>query len=546
MSRQIIIDEDTIAGYDFRLDKFYVINKNTTTYRSTTALIKEVLDIVAPSNTITIEDIQDLHDNYETLTETSYTLSNTGAYRASVQINDYSDNPIVVDADKQVLYIRNTELNFNLTLTESEEIRVRIIIQYFKDNFGILLQTEEVTNMYDFLINTYNPTVYNIIESTAETPILYSNQFRTSNYTGKGYVDCKCTSNPYNTFYKPTIAGITLIEPSYNRITYTEETSSMADMAVGDTVYISGTTTTDNTYSYTADGEYTINSIDTENKQIVTTEAVSSSYTFPYPQAYVILASSNIVRIDRENSAIQLASAIPNLLEIGSIITVQGTQQEIEGTTVSCDGTYTVSGVDTENRLLYVQEIIPTSYVYSTGVQATVSRHQLIGNIMKVETDEDTTITLTKNANTTISASQQVYIVQQDEAATYYSITDVINQATFKATVTSYTGSTPLTEYTPVYPTLQASVPDTAILIQVEKSENTELMPIGNFIVDNFEQCQAYFSLYEDALVPDEKIYNSIEKEVGEDISYVTPLYPHLTLLYKYIGLYSEVYKDES
>lgn len=570
MSRQIIIDEDTTVGYNYQTDRFYVINKGTTTYRKGAGtleqtgeeLIKAVLDIVAPDNEVTLEDLQELHDNPELLTETSYTLSDTGAYRASVQINDYSDNPIVIEAEKHVLYIKNTELNFNLTLNESREIRVQILIKYFMDNFGIQLTTEQVTNMYEFLIGTYKPTVYNLIEDITTEPILYSNKFRTSNYANKKYeginypaeytchVDYICSTNPYNIFHKPNIADIILIEPSYNKITYINGTEDISSLEAGDTIYVTGTTVTEDTYSYTADGEYTVASIDTEKGEIVTTEAISSSYIFPYPQAYVLLGSSGITKIDREESSIEIPTAIPDIMEIGSIIEVRGTQQEIEGTVVSCDGIYTIASVDTEHRLIYTQETIPTSYTYSgSGTQATVSKQQFIGEVKEVQKWDSASwinITLTKPTLTPIhaTANNRLYVELQDGTRTYYSAVADTTGKVITCMVKSYTGETPLISYTPVYPHLQASIPDTAILIQVANSDNTELMPTGNFVVDNFEECQDYLRLYENTLIPSETIYNNIGEEIGEDITFEDNLY-HLQQTYVFLGLYSLVYKDE-
>lgn len=572
MSRQIIIDEDTTVGYNYQTDRFYVINKGTTTYRKGAGtleqtgeeLIKAVLDIVAPNNEVTLEDLKYLHDTPELLTETSYTLSDTGAYRASVQINDYSDNPIVIEAEKHVLYIKNTELNFNLTLNESREIRVRILIKYFMDNFGIQLTTEQVTNMYEFLIGTYKPTVYNLIEDITTEPILYSNKFRTSNYANKKYeginypaeytchVDYICSTNPYNIFHKPNIADIILIEPSYNKITYINGTEDISSLEAGDTIYVTGTTVTEDTYSYTADGEYTVASIDTEKGEIVTTEAISSSYVFPYPQAYVLLGSSGITKIDREESSIEIPTAIPDIMEIGSIIEVRGTQQEIEGTVVSCDGIYTIASVDTEHRLIYTQETIPTSYTYSgSGTQATVSKQQFIGEVKSVSFIDQrpaipqAVITLTKESLVALEQFNKIYAELQDGTRTYYEVLSINEQQTvINAPVTSYTGTEPLKNYTPVYPKVQASIPDTAILIQVVNSDNTDLMPTGNFVVDNFEECQDYLRLYENTLIPSVTIYNNIGEEIGEDITFEDNLY-HLQQTYVFLGLYSLVYKDE-
>ena len=73
MARVIEIDDDTLIGYDFENTLYFITNKKTTTTRVTKEEAKQVLDIVAPSNTVTLEQLQLLHDNYETLQNLYYT-----------------------------------------------------------------------------------------------------------------------------------------------------------------------------------------------------------------------------------------------------------------------------------------------------------------------------------------------------------------------------------------------------------------------------------------------------------------------------------------
>ncbi len=568
MSRQIVIDEDTLVGYDFQTKRYYVTNKDTTTYRSDTTtktgilvtgehLIKEVLNIVAPENTVTEQQLYtELYSTTEKLTDLYYTISSTGSYFATVQINDYSDNPLTLDAEKNVLYIRNTELSFNLKLNESRESRVLIIVSYFLDNFGVELTIEEVTNIYNFLINNdglsteninkpcYAPSVYNVISDAEADPVVYSNVFRTSNFDGKALVQYSCTNNPNNTFYPVNSADIVAVEPSYGRILFINPTSNIETLKEGDTIKVQGTTVQEDTYSYSADGSYVIESIDLEKNpcEIIVTEALSASYVFPYPQAYAQLATTDIVSIDREASSITLSSSISNVVEIGDIVEVTDTQVLIEGTTVSCNGKYTVSEVDTATNTLYVQEIIPTSYAYlGSGIQGQLSKNIFIGNVNSIEQDESTqyiNITLTKELPVELSINQSIFIDTQDSGRTYYSVVDFTTN-TMQAELESYTGDEPLLEYTPVYPQIVVNIPDTSILINIEKSNNTSLLPLGNFIVDNFTQCQQYLRLYpNNNLIPSQEVYEDIGKEVGQDIT-------EQGLTYKYLGVFDTVYPNE-
>ena len=570
MSRQIVIDEDTLVGYDFQTKRYYVINKGTKTYRSDIQtktgtlitgehLIKEVLNIVAPDNTVTEQQLRtQLYLTTEKLTDLYYTISNIGSYFTSVQINDYSDNTITLEAEKSVLYIRNTELSFNLKLNESRESRVLIIVSYFLDNFGVELTVEEVTNIYNFLINNdglsteninkpcYAPSVYNVIGDTSTDPIVYSNVFRTSNFDDKAVVQYSCTDNPNNIFYSVNSADIVGVEPSYNRILFINPTTDVENLKEGDTIGVQGTTVQEETYSYSADGSYGVQSIDLTKTpcELTVTEALSASYVFPYPQAYIPLATTGIVSIDREASSITLSSSISNVIETGDVVEVTDTQVQIEGTTVSCNGKYTVSEVNTATNTLYVQEIIPTSYTYSgSGIQGQLSKNRFIGNVNSILLDEDTNysiISLTKDSPVSLSNNQTIFIDAQDNSRTYY--TTVISSPltnNIQVEMESYTGEEPLLEYTPVYPQLTVSIPDTSILINVEQSSNTGLLPTGSFMVDNFQQCRQYLGLYtNNNLVPSQEVYENIGKEVGLDIT-------EQGLTYKYLGIFDKVYPSE-
>ena len=584
MSRQRKIDgTDVIVGYDFRTKQYYVINQNTTTYRSTAKvkvgnrivtktgqeLIKEVLDIVTENqNPYTAQQLKELlEDTDEVRQNLYYTLSDTGSYISSIQINDYYDNPLVLKAEKHALYIKNTELNFNLKLNESKDTRVDILVKYFMDNFGINLTKEEVNNMYSMLVNNtafpsetikpcYVPSIYNVIEDKSKQPVTYSNKFAVSDFNNKANVVYTCTDNPYNIINPTNSADIITVEPSYNKILFLNPTELMQALEQGDKILISGATTVENTYTYTADGEYTVSSIDLTKTpcELVVQEALSSSYVFPYPKLYLQLSAVTILSINREDSSIKLSDTIPALFETGAVIEVTDTQQEIEGTTVSCNGVYTVGSVDTDNNTLYVQEVIPTSYTYTSGTQGKVARNMYLGEVDKVAEDTGetgyTVISLLEISPAHLSIAQTIFAELKDSTRTYYSITGFgTAQDTIKGTVTSYTGTEPLTEYTPKYPHIQINVPDTSVLIQVTKSDETGLMPTGNFIVNTPTECNQYLALYSKTLIPDNEVYSNINAEVGKDI--VVPLEPPREheipteyLTYKFAGLYSKYYTD--
>ena len=98
MTRTITIDTDTSISYIFPDKVFQINNKDTSITRTTAENAKNVLDIVAPDNTYTPQDLIDaLITPMETVNKLSYTWSTTGEYIQTIQFNDYSKYPLALD-----------------------------------------------------------------------------------------------------------------------------------------------------------------------------------------------------------------------------------------------------------------------------------------------------------------------------------------------------------------------------------------------------------------------------------------------------------------
>ena len=544
MSRVIVVDTDTSIGYLYLTKQFYIINKNTYTFRSTEELAKQVLNIVAPDNTVTIQDLANIKETNEVLTSLSYTLHDTGAYVSSIQINDYSTYPIVLDCYKQVIYIKGTDIVFNLTVNESRESRIYVIMNFFLDTLGVEITMEQLTLIYNYLISMYTPYVYNVISDTSTSPILYSNVFAISNWNNKSKAEYSCTLNPYDTYTKTHIGDIIEVSPSLNTVYILNYAGGLTSE---DTVYIEGATTSETTYSYSADGEYVVQNIDTFNDitGIRVTNALASSYTFPYPKAYKQLATTNIVSINREAGTITLASDVSDLITDGDVVEVTNTQVAIEGTTVSCNGTYTVASISGDT--ITVQGTLPTNYTYTDQpVQGVLSKNIFIGNVKRAATVQDeTTLRLTTESPVTMSSLDHIFVEEtltnNITVRTYFTVQSVEAQDRFTCITASYTGTTPFHTYTPVYPELQTRTPDTNILIEVTDTSNSNVFPTGEFMVDNFEQCREYIGLYTGLAIPSYEVYNRINQEVGGDVI-ISDALPACT----YLGVFSQVYTDEN
>ena len=360
MSRIRQVDIDTYIGYNYLIEKYFISNKNTMTYRATTEEAKAVLDIVAPNNSITLEILEALANDYETLSSISYTLSDTGAYISTIQINDYADYPIELRAETNKLIIRNTNIVFDLMLNEDKGTRVAIMQAYFREHLGLSLTMTELIAIYDFMLNTYKPYVYPLILETNTTPIYYSNSFACSNFNNTGKSTYQCDLNPYEQYNNTVIENIGLINADSATNTLTFSNTIPDTLKVGDTIIIEGATTVLDTYTYTADGTYTIKTIN--NNTIVTKEGLTGSYTYNYPLVYLTNSEMDIESIDRDTSTVTVTNNVPNSVQVGDIVYIKGTEQRVEGISVNCDGEYTIGSIS--GNTFTTQTPPPTSYTY--------------------------------------------------------------------------------------------------------------------------------------------------------------------------------------
>ena len=125
------------VGYNFKDKYYYVTNTGTSdtkyiTKRSTAEETYNVLEVVASETTSplpTVEEIKALSTTYETLKSLSYTWSDTGSYISTIQINDYEENPITLNAEKSKLYIMNSNTIYDLSLFEDNTVNRYEVIE---------------------------------------------------------------------------------------------------------------------------------------------------------------------------------------------------------------------------------------------------------------------------------------------------------------------------------------------------------------------------------------------------------------------------------
>ena len=529
--REIRIDEDTRIYYIYEEKLYYIENKGTATPRATAEEAKKVLDIVAPSNPVTIDDLISLATVYETLTSLSYTWEDTGAYIKTIQLNDFSKHPICIDCEKSKLYIMNTEIIFDLTLTEGRRNRLDIMQLYYRDTLGLDVTLQELTAIYSLLVQRYNPTPYNVIATPTDTTtaLKYNNTIQLSNYRGNSPAVYTITQNPNNKYNYEVIAHIIQIQNNAILLSDTAPSS----LYVGQALNVYNTDTTIDTTTYTANGTYYIQEI--QDNLILMTENLSAPYLYQPPTLFAVAYKAPILNVDRDDRSITLPdTSYATYYKVGDSIVVHGTVIPTEYENLTVDGTYTIQGID--NNIIYVNEFPTTNYTAPIG--ATVLPYVY----KPIEACPINTIT---DTNIYTEADIPSYIQVSDEVMVSYP-TSIDNPTLEYTTVTgidtkTLTISTPITKATANYGLLRQPVPYTETLISVTDSKNTNLFPIGDFMVDTTEQVNKYLSLLPNLTLTNSENYSSLNSYVPQTYPVSVGAIEEMSLL----GRYSEIYNEE-
>lgn len=512
MAREIKYDKDTLVGYNFATSMFYVVNKGTTAYRTSSQDAKTLLDIVAPNNTITTQQIQSLHDNLEELQNLSYTLADNGAYITTIQINTYKENPITIDLQEKKIYIMNTNIIYDLTLNEATSYRVEHFISYFLSKHGVNISRDNMTSIYNILVSAYNnPIVYNEVETpqSIKDTLTYNNKVVCPYLKDTNKIGYIVEVNPNNTF---TYNNISKIEG--NIIYFTNPIT----LIEGDKILVE---------EGEIKGTYTSN----ENVEDVTfvevKETLETPYTYPLYKANLLSSVTNIVSISRDTKEITLENA-PINIEVGDKIKVEGTIISSTTSQDTADGTYTVTNI-TDN-VVEVEEQPLINYTYEIGTPPQLYKEIEIGNIVSIENSiaklqEEITITIPTNSIIRITENNTLI-------GNYKAITSTTEEITLQNAPT----------YTPRYP--QALIPSMNCEVATTDSKSDNF-PTGIFIVDTFEQAIQYISTYPLLplpYIPTQEHKNNLYSKVPTTISVSIGQITSMNLL----GLYSQIYTDKT
>lgn len=492
--REIRIDEDTLIGYDYEKRYYYITNQATTTTRITAQRAKQVLDIVAPSNAVTIEDLNTLATKILSLEKLYYTWEDTGAYIKTIQLNDYAKYPLTLDAEKKKLYIMNSPLVFDLILNVDMKHRLEQMQAFYKDTVGLLVDLRILRTLYTVLTNylydsttmsyTYKPACYNVLQSIDYEDnthaLIYTDTLKLFDYLGTARANYTCTLNPHKQYTPHKIADILRIEG--NAITLAGTVPS--SIQKGSTITLTNTATTVDTTSYSANGTYTVSSI--EGNTIYTTENLPANFYVLFPTLNIVAYKTTIQEINREKQTITLTNPATNFV-VGDKVMVRGAKVDTEYETLTLDRFYTIIGI--EGNTLYVEELPLTDYTPTEPYTAYIYKPIEVGSVTNISTGGVIEVTEGEYYSK-LTTDTEVVEITPDEDLTELQY----------ATVTSIDGTTVVLD-TPWHNNvmqagiLNEPVPYGDVLIEVTNSTDTAMLPNDTFMVDNQEQAIQYLGL---------------------------------------------------
>lgn len=598
-----IDEENTITiGYNYKEKKYYIINKEYTTKRTYAEDVLETIRAIAlnithissPLLSISIDhDVEDtellsyirrLSTTYETfipnVTPIYYTWSDTGSYIASIQFSTYFEDSLILNAEKSKLYIYNSNVMFDLTLNENDDIRADYIREYYYNTVGIDLPFNFVGCLYNTLLSYYNPFKYNNSNRTisnwngipADKPfpyvvinaestetenvedIMYSNMYALANFTTKAPLEYMCAENPNNTTVTyELLNNIASLEGSV--ITLTNSPSE--ELHEGMTISLSHASTDIDGSTYSSDGNYTITEINTEDNTITVDDTFPYNYTYNPPILCIRGYEQNIASTNRSTSEITLTNSVNNSYQVGDIIVISGTTSTPDsyGLTTTADGTYTISSIGVEAdgtvnpKVIIVEETLPIN-VTNKGI---IYKDVKAGNIQKVDVT-NLKITMENIIQTLQIDTKCVIINVEGDRQNRTDIT--VKNVNHENKIVNFTIDTGFSitqdiEYT--YAELNKPIYSEETQIEILNSTNEEKLPTGLFLVDTRQEVVNYIRLMTEAqqAVPTSEsssrtvpTFNNLNNKVADNTIYF--IYNDTDIIMQFKGIYSKVYKEDN
>lgn len=453
-NRYIQIDKDTAVGYNYLKRKYYVTNKNTTTYRNTAEETMAVLEAIK-STEIKIEDGDEtivltaeyleehIYQPIEILDKIYYTLEDNGAYIRTLQFNDWVDYPLTVDCEEGNIFIKNTNVLYSLNLDDSPENKILRFCSYYLETLGLEIERNVMTAAFNLLAQQYKfPYFYTLLYKDEETNILkYAGAFNIANYNNLSPINCSGARNPNGEFDTELIGNIKSTDSETNTIYLQEPITPNELLMIGAKITIEGTSQEIDGVTYSSDGTYTISNFilydeegedHNEVEAIQVAESLTSSYEYPYPTCYVQSVDCPIYSMERENKIIKVdVSHAPSNLLVGDTIYVENAQVSTTHEIIDLSGAYTVQNIS--NQIKQILDVV-LSMGGNTIVIYTSSTELKVGDTVQItgtNTTDDSTYTIT---NITENSNYTVLTVLENIPYIYGNYTSGSISVTFETT----------------------------------------------------------------------------------------------------------------
>lgn len=317
---------NTYLGYEY-IDKYYFItHKDTTTARLTASEVYSILKIFKNNTAVTLEDIENLAIGKEVIDNIYYTLEDAGVGIKTLRFNDYSKYAITLN--KNVLYVMNTEIAYDLDLSFSEATIEGDLYDFYRERLGLDISITDIQAIFEYLYNhVYSAHVYNQATYKETNGIInyaYTNVIKTSNINDKSPVEYYATKNPNNeNTYDTVIGNITSIDSINRTIQMLEPLPNT--VKVGSPIQITNSPL--NNGNYTVKEKYSIDEV----SYLKVEESLSQDYIWPNLYRREIISGSYILNdlgyitsIDKENKSITLSGTPLTEVNVGDAILING------------------------------------------------------------------------------------------------------------------------------------------------------------------------------------------------------------------------------
>ena len=520
-------NEKVIVEYNYVNEEFIITNNILTdpyiTIRKTAQDTLNVLKILIPTTEITLETLNTLATSDEEVGQDtiSYKYDNTNFFIKEFVFNGYEDYALTVNPEKAVILVNNSNLVFDLTLSESLSNRLNQIKAFYYNKLKLVVPIEVINSLYEILLNSYKPQVVNHIAEatnpiTQEKQLKYTATASLNNFSKKAPTEYSITKTTVSNSTLNKIANIYKVDNMTNLVYLLQAPTK--EIKVGDTVQLFNTSNTILNQEFSDDGTYIIKEIISDTI-IKVDSIIPITYITPMPALYAIYSTMDISSSSTNENTIVVSKGITNEFSVGDEIQVLNTTVTGEfGSSNSLDGTYTIREIN--GSTIYVSEPIPYNYNFISSYgenKGIVFKKTLIGNAKEIINEEEYSIvSLVEEPKFTLKEGDTCAIMYIDGEFKLCKVS-ATSITPNKVNIQDYEQpKAPIRTFEALYGELRKDYLGDVIILNVTKSADENKLPLGEFILLNSNQCSEYLELVLGNTLPSTEIYNNLGETVEE------------------------------